>query len=161
MNKAPPDQTEQRINRTDMLLLLLYAPGPSGHRCEPIRGKTRLQKEVFLTQKNLREAGIFTYYPFRPYKLGPYSNELYDDIEWMEYEGVVEVRKVNLGADGICAEFKITDKGRKEIEGKIERQHLDRAYDVAKEIKNRFNFVNVVDLVRLTHNLYPEYVETK
>lgn len=149
---------EQRLSRTDMLLLLLYAPGPSGDKCEPIRGKTRLQKEVFLTQKSLREVGIFTYYPFRPYKIGPYSRELYDDIEWMEYEGVLETRKINLGEDGIYAEFRITDEGKKEIEEKIKAKNLEKAYKIAHEIKNRFNMVNVVNLVKLTHNLYPEYV---
>lgn len=141
-----------------MLLLLLYAPGPSGQECEPIRGKTRLQKEVFLTQKSLRDAGIFTSYPFRPYKLGPYSKELYDDIEWMEYEGVVEVARLNLGEYGICAEYRITEEGRREIEGKIERQDLNRAYEIAREMKNRFNTINLVELVRLTHTLYPEYI---
>jgi len=148
----------QRIDRTDMLLLLLYAPGPSGQICEPVKGKTRLQKEVFLTQKSLRDADIFTYYPFRPYTLGPYSKELYDDIEWMEYEGVLEVRKIDLGERGIYAEFGITDKGRMEIEEKIERLNLDKAFRVAEEIKSRFNTISVVDLVRLTHDLYPEYV---
>jgi len=157
--KRASGQGEQRISRSDMLLLLLYAPGPSGQKCEPIRGKTRLQKEVFLTQKSLRDAGIFTYYPFRPYKLGPYSKDLYEDIEWMEHEGVLEVRKVNLGENGIYAEFRITDKGRIEIERKIRRPGLSKAYDIAEQIKNRYNMINVVNLVKLTHNLYPDYVK--
>lgn len=144
-----------------MLLLLLYASGPSGQRCEPIRGKTRLQKEVFLAQKNLRQVGIFTYYPFRPYKLGPYSKELYDDIEWMVHEGVLEVRKIDLGEYGICAEFVITDKGEREIKKKIEEENLKEAYEVIRETKNRFNRINVVDLVKLTHTLFPEYVGTQ
>jgi len=141
-----------------MLLLLLYAPGSSGQRCEPIRGKTRLQKEVFLTQKNLREAGVFTYYPFRPYNLGPYSKELYDDIEWMQYEGVLEIKKLDLDDFGICAEFRITKNGVREIEKKVKKQKLERAYEIAVETKRRFNAMNVVDLVKFTHSLYPEYV---
>ena len=140
------------------LLLLLYAPGPSGQIGEPIKGKTRLQKEVFLTQKNLRDVGVFTYYPFRPYKLGPYSKELYEDIEWMEYEGILEREKCDLGEYGIYVEFRITNKGRREIERKIQEQNLNRAYEVALETKTRFNSMNVVELVRLTHSLYPEYV---
>jgi uncharacterized protein len=151
---------EKRISRSDMLLLLLYAPGPSGQIGEPIRGKTRLQKELFLTQKNLRDAGIFTYYPFQPYKLGPYSKELYEDIEWMEYEGVLKTEKLDLGEYGICAEFRITDKGRREIETKIQEQSLKKAFEIATETKNRFNALNVVELVRLTHELYPDYVAT-
>jgi len=153
-----PNPELQRIERTDMLLLLLYASGPSGRKCEPIRGKTRLQKEIFLTQKELRKAGIFTYYSFRPYKLGPYSEELYDDIEYMEYEGVLEVLKIDLGEYGIYAEYRITDKGRREICRKIREYSLEKAYEVAREIKTRFNGINLVDLVRFTHTRYPEYV---
>lgn len=141
-----------------MLLLLLYAEGSSKQKCEIIKGKTRLQKEVFLTQKKLRDVGVFTYYPFRPYKLGPYSKELYDDIELMEYEGVIEVRKIDLEDKGIYAEFQITDKGKREIEKKINERKLHKAFEVATEIKKSFNSLDVVKLVKLTHERYPEYV---
>ena len=109
----------QRIERSDLLLLLLYAPGSSNQKFETIKGKTRLQKEVFLAQKDLRSSGIFTYYPFRPYKYGPYSIELYDDIDFMEYEGIITVKKIDLNNKGKYAEFSITKKGKKEIRDNI------------------------------------------
>lgn len=141
-----------------MLLLLLYAEGPSRQKGEAVKGKTRLQKEIFLTQKKLRDVGIFTYYSFRPYKLGPFSKELYDDIELMEYEGVIEVEEMDLGEEGVYAEFRITDKGKQEIESKISKKKLHKAYEVAAEIKKAFNTLDVVKLVKLTHERYPEYV---
>lgn len=156
--KTAPNSQQQRISRSDMLLLLLYAEGQSKQKCEAIKGKTRLQKEVFLTQKKLRDVGIFTYYSFRPYKLGPYSKELYDDIELMSYEEVIEVRKIDLEDKGIYAEFRITEKGKKEIEKKMSGEKLDKAFEVATEIKKSYNSLDVVKLVRLTHELYPEYV---
>ena len=156
--ESTPNRQMQRISRADMLLLLLFAEGPSKQKGETIKGKTRLQKEVFLTQKKLRDVGIFTYYSFKPYKLGPYSKELYDDIELMEYEGVIEVRRVDMGQEGVFAEFQITSKGKSEIENKIRTKQLQKAFEVATEIKTRFNTLDVVELVKLTHEQYPEYV---
>lgn len=157
--ESAPNKQMQRISRADMLLLLLYAEGPSKQKGEAIKGKTRLQKEVFLTQKKLRDVGIFTYYSFKPYKLGPYSKELYDDIELMEYEGVIEVRRIDMGQEGVFAEFQITRKGKLEIENKIRRmKQLQKAYEVATEIKMCFNTLDVVELVKLTHERYPEYM---
>ena len=151
----------QRIERSDLLLMLLYAPGSSNQKCartrEPIKGKTRLQKEVFLAQKDLRSSGIFTYYPFRPYKYGPYSIELYDDIDFMEYESIITVKKIDLNNKGKYAEFSITEKGKKEIEEKIENGELLEAYKIIEKIKKQYNDMNIVRLVELTHRLYPEY----
>jgi len=52
---------------------------------EPIEGRTRLQKLVFLMQKRLEEAGEDPLqsddYEFIPYDYGPFSKELYDDLD--------------------------------------------------------------------------------
>jgi uncharacterized protein YwgA len=148
---------EKRISRSDMLLLLLYAEGTT-EKTEPIGGKTRLQKEIFLSQKCLQEAGIKTRYSFKPYKFGPYSIELYDDIEYMQYQGVIIVQKFNLGDKGIFCEFSITEKGKREIEEKIENNGLQDALIILSELKKEYNKMNIVDLVELTHRLYPGYV---
>jgi len=156
-SSAMNELASQRINRSDMLLLLLYAPGLSGKIMEPIKGKTRLQKEVFLAQKELRKAGIFTYYPFRPYKYGPYSIELYDDIEYMEHDEILSINKIDLKKKGIYAEYKITNKGREEIEEKIKSGLLNDAYKIIERLKKSYNDMNIVRLVELTHKVYPEY----
>ena len=41
-------------NCKDLLMALLYAKGHTGKQCEPIIGKTRLMKMVFLFDEEIR-----------------------------------------------------------------------------------------------------------
>ena len=78
-------EQEQSAARRRLLVLLIHAPGTSGRINEPVKGITRLQKLLFLTHqetdvsKQLQHA-----YRFSPYRFGPYSSEVYDDIEYLE-----------------------------------------------------------------------------
>src|SRR5258706_9725882 len=74
----------QQIGRRN-LLLLLVGTDPSG-----IGGTTRLQKLLFLLE---REEGLTPSengFEFEPYKAGPYSPRLYDDLEFLENLGYLE-----------------------------------------------------------------------
>jgi hypothetical protein len=70
-------------NSLDLLLVLLYAPGPGGRHGEEVKGFTRLQKLFFLLWQ---EAGFDKYISelkeFEAYNYGPFSNSLFDDIEF-------------------------------------------------------------------------------
>ncbi len=73
------------IDRRELLLLLLYVPGFRGTQHEPVIGVTRLQKLLYLLK---REYGIdklsSNYFAFEPYKFGPYTSQLYDDLAFLE-----------------------------------------------------------------------------
>lgn len=76
----------QSISRRDLLLLLLgLDAGPEG-----LGGITRLQKFLFLLDREeglkLTERG----FEFEPYRAGPYSPQLYDDLEFLENLGLLE-----------------------------------------------------------------------
>jgi len=156
-----PRQGMNRINRTDLLLLLLYTAGPSGNICEAIGGKTRLQKEVFLAQKDLKDKKIKSNYSFRPYLYGPYSIELYDDINWLVSEGIIEIRKIKLEKRGIYTEYKLTSKGKNEVKQKLDNPNMKISYEIISNIKKQYNKMNIVSLVEFTHNKYPEYVGSR
>ncbi len=72
------------------LLLLLYSPGISGEFCEPIEGRTRIIKMMFLFKKEiekelLKDKNIDSIQmpEFIPWSYGPFSKEIYDDIEFL------------------------------------------------------------------------------
>ncbi len=69
------------MEKTDLLLSLLYAKGATGKYQEPIIGITRLTKLLFLLKE---EAGINDAFTFEPYKMGPFSNEVYSEIDFLE-----------------------------------------------------------------------------
>lgn len=155
------ERKQDLINRMDILLMLLLVEGPSGTINEPIRGKTRLQKELFLSQKKLKEKGVSKPYPFRPYHYGPYCREIYYDIELLKDEGMVEETTVFTKHVGIVREYKLTSKGIRKTNDMIEKRALGGQYDIIKEVKKKYNSMSVVELVNITHREHPEYVGHK
>ena len=85
--------------RTDLVLSLLYAPDASGQFGSPILGVTRLVKLLFLLTIEgdlLSDAEEGERFNFKPYKMGPFSAEVYDDVDFLVSLGLVESRKVGL-----------------------------------------------------------------
>lgn len=73
------------LDRRELLVLLLYAPGTKGAEMEPIVGVTRLQKLLYLLKREYEIDKVSSnYFSFEPYKFGPYSSQLYDDIAFLE-----------------------------------------------------------------------------
>lgn len=149
---------EDKINRMDILLLLLLAKGPTGTINEPINGKTRLQKELFLSQKKLKDLGVSRPYPFRPYHYGPYCKEIYNDLEWLKKNGIIEERSTYNPYGGITRDFRLTAKGIQKTQKMIKERALDNQYDIIKEIKMKFNSMSVIELVEFTHREYADYI---
>lgn len=83
-------------NKKDILLLLLYSPGCNGEVNEPVIGRTRLVKMIFLLWRELRpffkkniELTDDDFYKFYAWNYGPFSKEVYDDIMFFELRGFI------------------------------------------------------------------------
>src|SRR5689334_16416400 len=86
-------------NRRDVLLLLLYSPGKSGEFNEPIVGRTRLVKMLFLFKTEAlehfrrgTEINSDNFYEFFPWDFGPFSTQVYDDLVFFMLQGFIESR---------------------------------------------------------------------
>jgi len=154
-------KTEDKINRMDILLLLLFAEGPTGRINEPVEGKTRLQKELFLSQKKLKSHGVSRPYAFRPYRYGPYCKEIYNDIEWLKRNNIVEEKSYLNSFGGVLRQFKLSPQGIQETREMIKKRDLSSHYNIIREVKRDFNSMNVVELVEFTHREYADYVGPK
>ncbi len=146
------------LTRTDVLKMLLYAPDSSGVLNSPIRGKTRLQKEMFLAQKALKDEGIKMKYSFRPYHYGPFSRQLYYDMALIEKEGNVTEDTYFEDQQGVYREFKLTPKGVLEVERLIQNSKFNRIYKIVREIKRKYHDMRLKELVEFTHREFPGYV---
>jgi uncharacterized protein YwgA len=89
-------------NRKDVLLLLLYSPGCTAEINEPIVGRTRLAKMLFLfsreAMKHFRAGTSITeenFYKFFPWKFGPYSREVFDDLEFFRLRGFIDPKEAD------------------------------------------------------------------
>jgi len=80
---------------TDILIALLYAPGLTSKVGEPIKGYTRLEKLLFLLD---RESGLHRIiekdYAFEPFDYGPCAQEIYDDVEMLKDASMVHTGRV-------------------------------------------------------------------
>src|SRR5436305_3868248 len=80
----------QATSSKDLLLLLLYAKGARGEAAEPIAGRTRLMKMVFLFDKELRRdfdlgrvIADEAIPRFEAFDYGPFSANVYSDLEFL------------------------------------------------------------------------------
>ena len=72
------------------LVLMLLGIGDEERAAQGIGGITRLQKLLFLLQQ---EEGLEPHgdgFSFTPYKAGPYSPALYDDLQFLENLGLID-----------------------------------------------------------------------
>ncbi|HLE00568.1 MAG TPA: hypothetical protein VJB59_09930 [Bdellovibrionota bacterium] len=74
-------------NRRDVMLLLFFSPGKSEQFNEPIIGRTRLVKMLFLFRREAlqhfkqgTEVTDDNFYEFFPWNFGPFSVDVYDDL---------------------------------------------------------------------------------
>jgi len=163
----------------DVLLALLYAPGASGTCAEPVRGITRLQKLLFLLWK---EGDFFrhvpTLYNFKAYDFGPCMDDLYDDLEFAEDVGLIEVTEVPSGNEyeGADEEGFLRDFGFQLAKRETRRDYsltedgteaarsvfdaLDEGdRDRLTQIKRRFNVMPFFDLLRYVYHKYPAFAK--
>ena len=148
----------KRINRMDLLLLLLFADGRTESTNEPIEGKTRLQKELFLSQKNLKDHRVEKPYSFRPYHYGPYCKDIYSDIDWLKDEGIIVEKQQTDAYGGVLRIFSLTKSGINEVKELLGDSEIFKQYEMIREVKKAYNSMSVVKLVEYTHNAYSDYV---
>jgi hypothetical protein len=76
------------ISKQSLLLLLLGVDGSQVTE-RGIGGITRLQKLLFLLWQEAGINEVETGFEFKPYKAGPYSRKLYDELELLENLGFI------------------------------------------------------------------------
>jgi uncharacterized protein YwgA len=93
----------QKINnRKDLLLLLFYSPGATEQINEPISGRTRLMKMLFLFKQegweHFKKGTDITednFYQFFEWDFGPFSKDVYDDLTFFILREFIEVRNLD------------------------------------------------------------------
>lgn len=172
-------------NKSHLVLALLYASDILEKENAPIEGITKLEKMVFLISKetqilaNLPESDSFE---FKPYKMGPFSSQVYDEIDFLEALQLIESRKVSSDVSLGLVEKKLffddqtLDKYQKNEPVDIEEVKIykltPRGCEVAKKIfdslpdeerdflinlKKKFNHMNLKQFLRYVYKKYPEF----
>lgn len=174
-------------NRKDILLLLLYSPGLTGEINEPIIGRTRLVKMMFLFKeealkhfKKGTDINENNFYSFFAWNFGPFSKEVYDDLNFFEYRGYIERKKtkedtipeavaewnewVDLYVEEDCEDsiteyeeeaFLLTSKGCDFTKEKLYNNLSVEQKKILSEFKSRIQKVPLRALLKYVYENYP------
>lgn len=168
--------------RADILLMLLYARGASDKFAEPITGITRLNKLLFLLEKEAGED--YRGFEFTPYKMGPYSSQINPVLEFVTTfpnpdsplvelkEGSVKsgtnVEQTRYIEDLASSEdktaeidkyntatFRLTDQGKRLSEEIWKAAPSDLKQSIER-VKQKYTSLTLKDLLRYVYSTYPE-----
>lgn len=139
-----------------LLPLALLALNEEGQ----IEGITRFQKLVFMAQKEIQNLQT-KQYEFDSYDYGPFSKELYDDIDRLARNGYIERSVEQTGNGNEKHIYSITVKGREYIRQILESEagREDLAVENLRQLKEEYNEMPILQLIRLIYNRYPSYAE--
>jgi len=173
----------------DLLMLLLYVPDASGQEAAPIQGQTRLMKMVFLFNKELKkqfrkdESFDDAVFPeFKAYDYGPYSAQVYADLEFLVNMGFVDVEEASGGeiseeersefdywtatgnADDdvnlaqVGKTFTLSEMGKQFVEAKVRDSWgvTKNQLDLLTEFKTRCCEASLHNLLRYVYSRYPD-----
>lgn len=138
---------------------LLYA-----NEEESIVGRTRLQKLVFLMEMNFQEErGSLPLtpntYDFEPYDYGPFSKQLYDDVDELKDQGLIREVKEEYKEGEVRYIYEIEDKGRELIENNLNKEEMREVLSRASRLKGEFNNDPLPEFIKEVYSRYPKYAE--
>lgn len=88
---------KKKLSSKDFLLALLYSPGETSAFNEPIMGRTKLTKMVYLFEKEIYKQYFKTVNiilpEFEPYHYGPFSKQLFEDLRFFISIGFIETEE--------------------------------------------------------------------
>lgn len=163
--KAEEKITLPLTRRRDLLILFLFILG------KRIMGITRLMKYLFLLAKE-KEINRYlkNFYSFTPHRLGPFDKRLYEDLNLLQEEGLVEkiaVKRIRLNPmekeiadffepDNGLTEYRLTEKGGKLAKGLIKMVDKEIIKGM-EEIKLKYGKYPLLKLLAYIYENYREY----
>jgi len=187
---ASVTEPKKATSPKDLILILLYAKGHTGKLCEPVSGRTRLMKMVFLFEKEVMrklrggETISSEALPdFTPYSFGPFSSQVFADLEFLVDLGFVrrfesekgsevlpeetyEYAYWQAGADPITEEreglraeerFSLTEIGREFVEQGEAGELTPEQWVLIGEFKARCTKTPLRALLKYLYTKYPKW----
>lgn len=120
-----------------------------------IDGRTRLQKLVFLAQKESQQ-DLPSEYNFDPYDYGPFSAQLLHDLDDLKQKRWVD-EAIEPLPNGKKYRYELTPLGKEQLDDGTEE--ADKIQEAAEDIVGTFNDMPISRLLEHVYNKYPKYAE--
>ncbi len=185
--KSTPKSTPLIKSSKEIILLLLYAKGKTNSLYEPIDGRTRLMKMVFLFKEELKSffnnksiLSPSSLPDFSAYDFGPFSYEVLNDIEFLKTNEFISVKtleeepipeeifeynqwenEVNIKLENetyIPEEYSLSDLGIEFTETKLIAELTTEQMNVLNEFKKRCTEVSLRTLLKYVYKNYPSMI---
>lgn len=180
---------KRRFTGKDILLLLLYSPGKTQDANEPVIGRTRIIKMIFLFDKEVKKSfvkdsdiRVVSFPEFFPWKYGPFSKDVYNDIEFFLNNGFLdnnplesekpafEIDEYESWVDDYLFEdekdllshirneesFQLTGKGVHFAERQLYGELTNNQKEILTKFKESINRATLEAILRYTYLKYPE-----
>lgn len=151
-----------KIDREEDLAFLLF------YYSKEIEGITKLQKLLFLIEKETDFTNIYenVSFEFEPYKYGPFSEKVYDVVDFLLAIGAVEAIETRGEIDGIRypedqnphagKKFVLTPKGEK-ICRELDEILADGTREGIDNVVETYGELTLEDLLKYVYTQYEEY----
>jgi uncharacterized protein len=163
------------IETDDLIVLLLGAPGPPGQPSGRIDGITRLEKLVFLIEKERKPTWLTEDAEFESHNFGPFSSKIYTAVDTLvaanllrdsestaastedawETENIIGQRASDPYA---TRNFELTDRGQRYYKALLS-ELPDGVENDLSEFKQRFAALPLRQLVRYVYERHPKYTD--
>lgn len=116
---------------------------------------TKLIKIAFEVEKEVFEKVLSTnVFSFRGYNYGPFTEEIYDCLEFLQNLDLVELNEVENKKEVI-----LTEKGLEFFDTKIKEVFPDDLLKMLEKIVEKYGGLNYDELIRRVYREHPEYTE--
>ncbi|MBA2858284.1 uncharacterized protein YwgA [Methanococcus maripaludis] len=144
---------EKIITVKDMILILFYS-------CKeiPIFGRIMFFKELFLLYEEIlkNEKNLEVQKPeFKPYNYGPYSFDVADILEQLEWNEIIKRRGIK---NRKTESFRLTEKGMLEIEEKFEKLNPELKEKI-RSLRRGCDELGTDGILNYVYLNYPDYKE--
>jgi len=137
--------------KSDSIFLLLYSPGVENRFDEPIEGRIRLMKGLFLMSREKEFSELS--YEFVPYLYGPVSFDVYSDLAELVRKGLVVDDKSKEPEAGY---YYLTTEGIAKGESLFNALPPETQEKV-RQIKCLINQKSFIGLLKYVYSNYPEF----
>lgn len=159
----------------DLIVLLLGAPSKSPATRDKISGITRLEKLVFLLERETDIGKQMTEKPdFIPHNFGPFSQKVYQAIDTLALAGLIkDSASVSETADDsweteeiiddapdsrfTTRDLELTDRGKRYYSA-LMRDLGTNTVRVISDVKDRFGSLPLQQLIRYVYRRHPEEI---
>lgn len=137
-------------------LLLLY-----GEKKNPVDGRTRMQKFVFLAQQQK----LGEIYKFIPFNYGPYSKELQNDVDDLITRRLIRQLEQDVGDGKKRYVYRITPEGEQLLASILAspewKERTQAIFAALEDVKRQYHGATLERILHDIYTNYPEYASAK